>query len=129
MSGATAAKTWPAAASAMGRLTGSLALRANRRRSIGDRRPDDDDVFLGLCPLYRSLGLCAVLAAPGEQGGREVRGGTPLELRAWRNRSRIRIRGDHRAIEMPGGMAEQRDHDGQTEEERQRSQHQQRRDD
>src|ERR1035437_6824775 len=63
-------------------------------------------------------GLCAVLAPPRKQRRRENRRGAPLAVRAGRDRPRIGVPRDYRAIEMPGSVAEQRDDDGEAKEER-----------
>src|SRR5712671_6881434 len=69
--------------------------------------------------------LCAALAPPGKQIGREIRGGSSLTRGAGRKRLRIEFGFDRFPIEMPGGMAKQWDDDGKAEEERQRSRDQQ----
>src|ERR1700730_17741922 len=79
--------------------------------------------------MEAAAGLCPALAPPWKQGRREIRRRAPLAPRAGRDRPRIGIGRDHLAIEMPSGMAEQRDYDGKAKEERQRSQNQQHRDD
>ena len=103
---------------------GTIASNINgampNRRSTIDRRLGRDSPSAGYAPSLRRHGnrLAGKSAA-----GRRSRCGRR------RNRPRIGIRRDHLAIEMPGGVAEQRDDDGKPEEQRQRSQHQQHRDD
>ena len=80
-------------------------MRTPNRRSTINRRPGNF--------LSSGCSLCAVLATPWKQGGREIRRGAPLALTAGRERLWIGIRLDHLAIEMPGGVAEQRDHHGE----------------
>jgi len=81
------------------------------RRSAIDRRSGGNHLTDDL-----HCGLCTVLAPPWKQSRREIRRGTPLTPRARRNRPGIGIRRDDLAIEMPGGVAEQRDDDGEAEE-------------
>ena len=97
-------------------------MRTPNRRSTINRRPGNF--------LSAGCSLCAVRATPWKPGGREIRRGAPLAPTAARKRLWIEIRLDQLAIEMPGGVAEQRDHHGgEAKEERQRSRHQQHRDD
>src|SRR5260370_27003701 len=96
-------------------------IRSPSRRSTINRR-------LGNF-LSSGFSLCAVLAAPWKQGGREIRRGAPLAPTAGRERLWIEICLDQLAIEMPGGVAEQRDHHGEAKEERQRARHPQHRHD
>src|SRR5205814_6512192 len=73
--------------------------------------------------------LLAVLTPPRKQRRGEIRGRAALARRTGGEGPRIGIRRNHLAIEMPGGMAEQRDNDRKPEEQRQRSQEQQHRHD
>src|SRR5260370_42290183 len=79
--------------------------------------------------LSSGFSLCAVLAAPWKQGGREIRRGAPLAPTAGGERVWIEICLDQLAIEMPGGVAGQRDHHGEAKEERPPSRHPQHPDD
>src|SRR5258708_4702206 len=113
MSAATAAKT---------RLSARAA--PNHTKSACVPKPPVDNPAVRWQLLISPV-LRVVLAPPWKQCGREIRRRTPFPMRARQDWSRIGIRCDHLAIEMPGGVAEQRYDDGEAEEERQRSRHQQ----
>src|ERR1700759_4471123 len=109
MSGATAAKT-------------RLALyRARMRDGLPvNRQPAIPSLSIKRYPCRSS----AVLAPPRKQVGRELGGRSLFTRRTGRGQPQVRIRRDHLAIEMPGGVAKQRDDDGKTKEERDRTCHQ-----
>src|SRR3954454_22964777 len=77
---------------------------------IGPAKPDP---LAGTTHMMRS----AIPAPPLKQRGGKIRRIT-LHLHKGRRRVRERDRLDHLAIEVPGGVAEQRDHDCQAKKER-----------
>src|SRR3954454_10713633 len=123
MFGATAAKirlfhlhgqdTYSAvdAAQFMGSERAAAIAGWRRRRTAGQPRP---------AVLIATMAALAVLASPGKQIGREIGSGTTHARRPWRQWLRIELGFDGFAVEMPGGMPQQGDHDGKAQEERQR---------
>src|SRR5712692_702209 len=100
-------------------IHGLLASRKPRRgcpaqwHVLGPAKPDPSagmTRFAVVIACYRGL---VDPALPWKQCGREIRRGAPLARRTGRDRPRIGIRCDDLAIEMPGGMAEQRNNDGE----------------
>src|SRR5882757_7596029 len=87
--------------------------RSNRARNRRSERPTGG--------LLASSAYLLVPAPPWKQVGGEI-GGRPSFARWTRgNRACVGVNGHHRAIEMPGGMAEQREDHGEPQEERQRA--------
>src|SRR5882762_1136896 len=80
-------------------------------------------------PPLRLTSLASLaLTAPGEERGREVCRIAVSFRRAGLFLWRVRVRLHHLPIKMPGGMTEHRQNDSETDEERQRADHQQDRD-
>src|SRR6202011_2491782 len=75
-------------------------------------------------PLRLTTLASLALTAPGEERGREVRRIAMSFRRAGLFLWRIRIRLHHLPIKMPGGMTEHRQNDGETDEEREGTDHQ-----
>src|SRR5450631_55378 len=76
-------------------------------------------------PLWLASLASLALTAPREEIGREIRRIAGSFRRVGLFLRRIRIRLHHLPIKMPGGMTEHRQNDGETDEERQRTDHQQ----
>src|SRR6476660_2149223 len=80
-------------------------------------------------PPLRLASLASLLATPWEERGREICRIAVTYRRARLFCWRIRVRLHHLPIKMPGGMTEHRQNDRETDEERQRTDHQQHRND